>query len=254
VYHHGYWPDVDDLHFLLCVFYDSNAVLAPGSYNISARNMKRTIKKEKKEGKRPKKWDVKRVQILNCDRSDKEGIHWILAVTDYNKKYTVTLYEPLSHSNYSDKVNKAFQETEAKTSLVITKVQRDGWRCGYFCLYWQLLLLLGIKQDLPSTAPPEGWENLVWMLLYVKELQQKDYKEDYRALKISEIFKKQALSGTPNLDAVVKKVRLVMVQLEEKRAPGRAAITENAKNQSLVEPVSDTFSIGKSFRSCSTYG
>jgi hypothetical protein len=234
--------------FLLSAFTGNEKFWAPTAYDIAARNLA-NMKKEKKEKKLKVKGKL--CQIVNCDPAKYSGIHWILAITTYSDIPSVILYEPFSHDHYSRKVKAAFQQAKASVVLDTTGVQGDGWRCAYFCLLWQMLFILEQEDSIPSKPVPNGWEKLIWMLLRVKDLQAKFHSDSYQDIKISDLIQKEILSDNPDLTEILKKVRLLMVQLEEKISK---PIPKKPDSVLPIEASFDSPSFGKSFRSCSTYG
>jgi hypothetical protein len=58
-----------------------------------------------------------------------------------------------------------------------TNQQSDGWSCGYICTWWKLLMVHHGKNfddrrpiDAVPDQPPVGWDQLVWLMLELRDL------------------------------------------------------------------------------------
>jgi hypothetical protein len=115
--------------------------------------------------------------IINVDDNESAGIHWILALVSIKgrRDMQVELYDPLPRRMA---INLAHMEAtftkmipEATLHIKSLGYQDDGWRCGYFCLWWALwiIYLVQRKEDLPTLTlsgstqdlePTLEWPNL----------------------------------------------------------------------------------------------
>ena len=66
----------------------------------------------------------------------------------------------------------------------ITRVQRDGWRCGYFSSFWYIYVHFLLKEGQSSfmanswtnpEIPPEGWERFIHLLLQARDVTPDKY-------------------------------------------------------------------------------
>ena len=90
----------------------------------------------------------------------------------YRNRVQITLWEPYSHNKYSAHIKKLLEE-EFPTSTVNSftpgvQEKGDGWRCGYICVWWQILVMKLIEEGSAPrawsqpTAPPQRWVSLIW--------------------------------------------------------------------------------------------
>ena len=74
--------------------------------------------------------------------------HWVLTSTFMSSEPQATIWEPLK--SRPESVETAFIKACGPRSVItqVTGVQKDGWRCGYICLYWflfQCILPTGLR-------------------------------------------------------------------------------------------------------------
>ena len=110
--------------------------------------------------------------IVNTAPGSSSGVHWNLAMWRLHRnRVQVTLWEPYSHNKYSGHIKEQLMAKfpTANVNSFTTGVQKrgDGWRCGYICVWWQILVMQLMAEDCAPrtweapTPPPQRWVALV---------------------------------------------------------------------------------------------
>ncbi len=90
-------------------------------------------------------------------------------------------------------------------------IQTGTWECGYFAVYWHLVLRLLISKgcrpplhvrDLPP--PPKGWKRLLSLLLGVKEKQTNQLNATPMDLRLAPLFKRTQEIGVFTLASFIE--------------------------------------------------
>lgn len=126
--------------------------------------------------------------IVNTDGASGRGVHWILALWRWHRgKLEVTLWEPYNHTKYSQRVATTIAEAFPGVAVPVLipvgeQDSGDGWRCGYICVWWQILVQKLVSEDCaPSNwsrplETPRLWVNLVWSVLRISNAQRPVYR------------------------------------------------------------------------------
>jgi hypothetical protein len=175
-------------------------LLMPMSYETMVRAIE-----EGMNDKNPK-WHV---ATINTDDEHSAGLHWIVAMWLSGPQPKVVLWEPYGNSNISKHIKqvleKRFPACKGRVKLFTVGLQKDGWSCGYFCLYWWMVIQRLVDNGSPPeqwSKPPDmppGWRDLVYSLLRVRDLQP--VGKGARASKVSTLFQSSLDSGTFTLAA-----------------------------------------------------
>ena len=127
--------------------------------------------------------------IVNTDPKTSKGNHWNLAMWRLHRnRLQITLWEPYSHNHYSAEIKIQLEATfpTANINTFKTGVQKngDGWRCGYFAVWWKIMVVkLMAEGSAPRaweapTPPPDLWVSLVWKVLRARNLLSEMKVED----------------------------------------------------------------------------
>ena len=155
------------------------------------------------------------------------GVHWVVIMWllfsgEPTMKYIV---EPRSDRA----LLKNILHIWPSINVVLMKVQKDDWRCGYISLWYQLWLVtmndagaLPVNY-VPSSAtippPPKGWETLCWTLMRIQVVQQGMPRRSALSLKLVNCFNSALQSQPLSLDVVLQSL---FVQAWEIQQPRRA--------------------------------
>ena len=172
-YNEGTWLDDDELVYLLHAFRlaETTSIMAYPHDQLSVRM---TSEKNRDNTE----WHC---DIVNTDTSLERGCHWILALWRWHRqRISITLWEPYGHTKYSGRVLEAIKAAIAASQprLIPVGQQKDGWQCGYICVWWQMLVQKLIREgSAPAgwSQPPSVpglWVNLCWSVLRVAKAQR----------------------------------------------------------------------------------
>ena len=212
----------DDIIFILTALLRSTAFDAPTSFNKIADELK-----EAKEAsgttltamRSRAEWEKWRTRITSCaaanSMTDAETSgHWVLTSTLMSSEPQATIWEPLK--SRPERVETAFIEACGPCSVItqVTGVQKDGWRCGYICLYWFLFQYKLLQDSVllePSVlgAPPPAWENVLWLLLKVRDTQVGSTEKSAMDLSLESALTKAW--EKPSYDFVAEATRILEV-------------------------------------------
>lgn len=108
-----------------------------------------------------------------------------MAIILFAETPRMVIWDPLTSSRFCNKVVKSFQDAfGGGVKPNITRVQHDGWRCGYFSTFWYIYVDFLLKEDQSSfmelswtnpEIPPEGWECFVHLLLQARDVTPDKY-------------------------------------------------------------------------------
>ena len=232
------WLRDDQLFYLITAFlgmrvtpeepvtFDANQDLRyvyPCSYDILTTRLEKKGRPRQRVAKATEKAKEKaketyEIGVLNVtpaapmDFKGSNGKHWIVAVVVYEAKtgclVRIHLYDPLHGLKLSKPVKREMEKRlNVDVQLTSLKVQQDGWKCGYFCLYAMVRQLAtcvkaGEEPKLSvSDIPPPGWLPMVFRLLQLYVKLGKDHVLDATSLGVSLIFRNMCETG--NMDAYV---------------------------------------------------
>jgi transposase InsO family protein len=184
-YKKGYWLSDMDILYVLWALLGRLNVCPPSTYEEFMKGMTDLYVKGHRyweKGDTPADWYV---QVINTDA--RHGVHWLLAVAKLEPDVPkVHIRDPLHNLHVSVHVEEALTELRqtiapadvASFKIEAMKVQKDGWRCGYHSTWWQLEMELATAQgfDLHGwhpEAPPKFWDEVVWLLLQIRDIQEK---------------------------------------------------------------------------------
>jgi hypothetical protein len=113
-------------------------------------------------------WSSPFVCVINTD-AETQGVHWVVALVTINRSKVpssesgksgdgirVQVFDPLPECLNAACILQKFQSLlpAADITMHALDLQHDGWRCGYFCLWWTLWLVGLLKEEhaVPSGA------------------------------------------------------------------------------------------------------
>jgi hypothetical protein len=136
--------------------------------------------------------------LVNTDHSGGAGIHYNICRYGLGDDLSpqLSLLEPYKSKFLSDHITKVAEATikGVQTKHFPTGVQRDNWRCGYICTYWQLTEVQEKGLDMCNPpAPPLGWIDVVLRLMDVHDMTIFRTKTHPRDIGLRKVFD-QALS------------------------------------------------------------
>jgi hypothetical protein len=136
------------------------------------------------------------MSVVNTDNSNENGYHWVIVVFKrVDNLVTIRVYDPLDNANACNQIwsNVAGTKTH-KFGYTVNVVcaplcwQKDGWRCGYYCVYALLAAGLTADEEAKQTAMlgedgkdqmqkmPDGFEEIIWTVLRTIEKEDEETK------------------------------------------------------------------------------
>jgi hypothetical protein len=128
------------------------------------------------------------MSVVNTDNSNGKGYHWVIVL--FKRVHTVVdirVYDPMVNADACTTIweNILLTKNDNFTvkSCICTPLgwQKDGWRCGYYCVYALLAAgltaheqvtqdallnpVLNADGELEMKKMPRGFEHVVWTLL-----------------------------------------------------------------------------------------
>jgi hypothetical protein len=214
-YRAGYWLSGDEILFVLqATNLHHEEVPAPRSWDMMIDRLVERLK--------DKEFDNWESAILNTDKKGRPGKHWIIGLwcvlSDYRTQ--VVLWEPWGTNRLSGHIRKFLELLPGVTVIAhLTGVQVDFWRCGYICAYWLLMINALIQNgEVPTEWKiPEthdfggGWEDFVWQLCRIRDLQQQLPKETARTIGIAAILRDCWDNGRPAFSRLTRATSAHMV-------------------------------------------
>jgi hypothetical protein len=186
LYKAGYWLSAQDLTYgLQATNVHEREITAPMAWDMLIQRLVE-IMQEESFGK----WET---CILNTDDRHSVGIHWILALWSVLATLVVkvTIWEPYGHTRHSAHIVECLKRFEGVEVIIIaTGIQLCSWRCGYICFHWQLMVhaLLQTGQIPDQWEQPDtyddGWEDFVWGLCRIMDLQHGMDEENAKTIGI----------------------------------------------------------------------
>jgi hypothetical protein len=166
----------DDIDFLLLAF--SNTVLRSGV--VPFTHLLEKFERAKNGGRRTRHQETLDggLYLYICNTSEDEGTHWVIAGGVPNEGWLViwdSLRKVTCVRNFLTKAREILG-TE-KVAIESVGRQRDGWRCGYYAVYWYLFFYEQVAQNVDIrtiqqnhlATLPNGWCEIVWDMLRLRD-------------------------------------------------------------------------------------
>ena len=166
--------------------------------------------------------------IINTAPKTSRRSHWNLTMWRlHRKRVQVTLWEPYNHNKYSAHIKAELAETFPTASITSftpgAQKRGDGWRCGYICVWWQILVMKLIAEGSAPrvwktpTDPPQLWVSLVWTVLRERMFLLESDKDEDLAIghvraQVAELWKQCVDSGSLSADHLEEMQTLLDLQ------------------------------------------
>jgi hypothetical protein len=178
LYRPGYWLTTTDLSYIAGALLGRDQRFPANAYDKIVEGLVDATKSRRPDS-RVGQWVT---QVANCQDHTLSGNHWVLVSVKFVVPPEAILWEPMSNTSCSDPVIKALKGVcgPGNVKVLITGQETDGWSCGYISIWWNLLMffhgeLYPDKRPITAIpeAPPEGWSELVWLLLELRDKSKK---------------------------------------------------------------------------------
>jgi hypothetical protein len=237
----------DDILYVIQVLLGVDDIYSPTSFDMLMKGLSNPRKGDRRYGK----WIP---SVINTDRGDQPGLHWLFSLSHHVVPPTAKIVESLTHTRLSSGVKSAFEEMGIATTLHVTGVQHDAYRCGLIALFRQSSAYLMLKQGVDVSQltewpnPPPAFDDLVWLFLETRDAQLCDDSEGPTALSeigVTELFWKVLESGLLDVNAFKKVIRPYIANLRSssssrgKVAPSSpSSVTVPCLSPVIVSPAS----------------
>lgn len=192
LYKKEYWLSNDDISYIMAAMAGKEEKFSAQTYSDVVKGLKevteRKDKRTRNQGvgvsdRRFGKWVT---HVTNCSAKP-GGIHWVLTSVKYSDLPEAIMWDPLKDSKISKPVLLALQEVcgndNVKKYYTGQQKKSDGWSCGYISVWWKLLMVHhgnnhtdGRPIDAVPEKPPVGWDELVWLMLELRDSTSKNTK------------------------------------------------------------------------------
>ena len=180
----GHWLTTNEIEYIISALSDATAVESQARpYDYFIREYQREL-----EGKtKSYPW---RLGVINTDDSSGSGIHWVFYVAGIvDFKLYVYLWDSYESTILCNhilvKIKRDLQANVGVARAFPVGLQNDGWSCGYFAVYWAIVLRKFIRTgghpvDLQDNLPelPPNWRDIIWLICETR-LAQKDSLGQY---------------------------------------------------------------------------
>jgi hypothetical protein len=184
----GHWLTANEIEYIIEAFSDATAIESQARpYDLFVQEYRRLI--EDRTKKYP--W---RLGVINTDESRGRGIHWVFYVAGIvDFKAYVYIWDSFKSTVLCNhilvKINRDLSGNLGEAKAFPVGLQTDGWSCGYFAVYWAIVLRkfintggqpLDLRGHLPELPPK--WRETVWLLCEMRMTQNPYLRQYTRSL------------------------------------------------------------------------
>jgi hypothetical protein len=227
------WLSSDDIIFVLSALLGTGDFGQPMTWKAFFDNIEAQYqggnRGDRYQGARWRDW---RIHVINTDVSD--GLHWLMAMVKLESSGPiVTVIEPYPHSAYSRHIDEHMLRLQDKYRDGVflyrkAGIQRDGWQCGYYASWWQLMCHVGFQSGCMITEPqhpPANWVKLVRLLLQIKQYVDADGTR----VPIADVARNM-FNQTGTLQDVIAATERYMIAMQPSQPRGSRVPAKASKN------------------------